>query len=1035
MSLSQKQRDKAVELALKKVLSEGIPPSSAKIDTITEQLLPTILGEPSFKFRQQPRRGNFRIQDQNAMFTEAANDLSVLYEENIETLERLLGHLALLEVQGRRYSSEIRMLQKYLEDLLLTSERATNFFFAVGDTFVDIRDVDQSRSTVALDVGAGLVTLAPDSRSAKIPLAHLLEQQTGLVRVLPLSATGRQVPGTKFGNAFEDTLTAWQYQVLTENQEPVELNIVIPISAVGEAAKLVSRITLQSPTATPYSVLPLWSSNGTAFSLFGGLSEPRLFVDEFAVLDVSEQYATHIQLKIRKAGPDGEDQIEVPVDIGKNNKTRLETRKMFSTLFSFKNIGIWSMGFRRNGVLVSKTLTPQDSESMETIGKATLTVNEEVPLGTSIRYEIASNLEPEVFIPISPLNSSNTIAPQVVDFTTVQRSPKDDNTFTVDSANTPTSLGTIRGTEFFSIKTVSDTVLDKTARLWRGLNAWACQREVNTTIVQIRNLLVDFSGSDTQRLYVFEEDERIVSHPSNDGTAAIKLKTRFPILLEGDKFNPSQDLRSPSDTAKPNFAIRKLIRRPVPGTINQAKISGSTVSVTAVAGSATSQSDSQPGSPTAGRSGAEVTITNFSSGGLLATSSAGSVPDLFGSKFRLTYTNNSLVVTGVFTITAAQLASSGTLTLTLDDPTEILETTSAAASVAWEVLEVNITPHITEVAGNELTLAEEQKLETDDILEISYRRGLLPSESPLTSTIIVKSTTGGETVYSEGTDYVIDQNSRTLTRVATGSIQRAADDASIAVLVDFDYEARYLNLVTYKTYVFVPETTPKIRIAKIVIDREHGEEILLEAPNGFIDLQDRTDIPPLNTGWHQIVVRSNPIYKDDGTIDTSSAIYKAINIKELRTETDTGRFIMPALRHPEASGSFGNKFANYFTKQTAFLQAMTQIPFRQLTTSVRKTDKTVFAIKEASESPTTATAVVAVNFDPQDSLDILYMPPDILGTEIPLSREDFAIEYAYIPTGADTITGVKLRATFMRDPNASGSVTPILYNYSVRLAY
>jgi hypothetical protein len=116
---------------------------------------------------------------------------------------------------------------------------------------------------------------------------------------------------------------------------------------------------------------------------------------------------------------------------------------------------------------------------------------------------------------------------------------------------------------------------------------------------------------------------------------------------------------------------------------------------------------------------------------------------------------------------------------------------------------------------------------------------------------------------------------------------------------------------------------------------------------------------------------------------------------------------------------------------------MRQVPFRQLSTAVRKNDRTVFAIKPAAETPATAATALAVNFDPQNltKTDLLYFPPDLSGSGAQLDREDFALEYTHVPTGTDVITGVKLRATFSRDRNALGSVTPILYSYNIRLSF
>jgi hypothetical protein len=109
--------------------------------------------------------------------------------------------------------------------------------------------------------------------------------------------------------------------------------------------------------------------------------------------------------------------------------------------------------------------------------------------------------------------------------------------------------------------------------------------------------------------------------------------------------------------------------------------------------------------------------------------------------------------------------------------------------------------------------------------------------------------------------------------------------------------------------------------------------------------------------------------------------------------------------------------------------------FRQFSTNTRKTDRTVFALKAAAEAPATSDPVIVVNFDPRDTDDLLYFPPDLTGSNLPLSREDFELDYAFIPTSVTALTGIKLRATLERDPSAQGSISPLLQAYSIRVSY
>jgi hypothetical protein len=1060
MSLAQRQRNLALATVLEAVLKGGTPPDQAQIETELAELLPAALGSPSFTLREQNRRSTFRVDWQNTMFAEAATDLGLLYAENIDVLERLLMHLGLAEVNGRRLGQELRALQNSLDQQLLTASRGTNFFISVFDRFTNLNKIDQTRSNVGADVTTGMITLAPEASTTRIQMPHMLNSVAAPVALLaPQRGIVQPVPGAPFGNAFQDLLSAWQVSILTETNEPVEVAVTIDLvpptlgtNQQPRAPVEITQIRLHGLSAMPYTVLPLWSSDGVAFSYFNQLSVPILADEEVVVINVDPTEVTSIQLRLRKEGPDGTEETAVKVlekrDIpavydangelvspARTEEVEVDaTRQFFSTVFAFSQISFWRMGYKRRSTLVSQLLVPEDSDNLQTISKVSLSVDEELPQGATIRYEVSGFPGTENFVPITPIGRDASIAPSVVDFTKAQVANRHDNAFTISTGSPPTTLGTIRGTEFFAIRTVTDASVFKTVRLFRGRNAWHCE---NTTVAQnksVRNLYLDFTGKSTVPLYLFEEDERIPVHPSNDGTEEIEISTRFRVLLTGDTFNETEDLEAPNDTVA-KYAVRKLIRRPVGGSLDETALSGSIVNFTARKDVASTGFTAQPSSPTAGRLGALIGITAFASGGLLADNTAGNKPDLIGQPIRVSYVNNSLTVTGVFEILTAQILSNGGLLMSVDDPTDIIESANAAASATWEILAVNITGSINNIDGTSIRLDQSQQIGASDVLEVTYRRRLLPTESPISSTLSLKATADSTTSYIEGTDYTFDHATRTVARLSSGSIP-STSDGTITARADFDYEEQTQGLVSYRTYLFNSQATPKLRLEKILVDRENGEEVLLQTASGFLDLHDRDELPALPPGQHQLIVRSNPIKNPNGTVNLTSAIYKAISIRELRSDSDTGRFLLPAHEHPSAVGATGDNFAGYFTRQEAFPAPMQQVSFRQLSTNTRKTDHAVFAVKRAAETPATATDVVVVNFDPRTSTDVLYLPPDLsaLGTT-PLLREDFALEYVFIPTAVEALTGIKLRATLERGVDTDGSVTPILRGYTIRVSY
>ncbi|HUW12377.1 MAG TPA: hypothetical protein VM537_21810, partial [Anaerolineae bacterium] len=548
MSLATRQRDRAVELALQEELKRGVPPTQAIVAERVLELLPTLLGAPHMDLLLQAKRGHFRPDWQNTMFAKAAIDLELLYAEDIDIIERIMTQLALAEISGRRIAQSIKSLHGLVEDLLLTSQRGTNFFHSVYDNFADLSKIDQTRSDLGVDVLNGIVSLPPEDNTRRIPMGHLLDMVTApAASIEPAGAILRTIE--PFRNAFADLTNSWQVQALTVTDGEFAMAVNIPLvrllpdpeTGIRQGPVEMTRIILHPISPTPFTVLPLWATEGTGFQKFAEVSSPINVDGDSVVIDLPPTRATAIQLQLRKTAADGEDQITlhalrgsvgadlagdsglpksgIPslgdlsgiVSSGRTALRRLiegDERqdgstlvRLFSYVFGFRQISVWRTGHRRTGVLVSELLTPQDATDLPTIDKVSLSVDEKLPVGATIRYEVASNATPETFVPISPMNRPDSGVPKVVDFSKVQKSSRRDNVFTIDSTNPPTSLGTIRGTEFFSLREVADPNIFKTAKLWRGANAWHCQRSKVNQNRAVRSQFIDFTNNDTQRLY------------------------------------------------------------------------------------------------------------------------------------------------------------------------------------------------------------------------------------------------------------------------------------------------------------------------------------------------------------------------------------------------------------------------------------------------------------------------------------------------------------------------------------------------------
>jgi len=968
MGLLKRRIYRAISAAKLLLLRRGVLPSIDKIIHMVKGEGPA--DSPIMKVAVQKPKKPFDMDAHNKMLVGANEDFKLLFDEFYAQSLRSLRVLDSGDIRLRRALREGRVTNDLLEHELLRVKGIDGYFFGNYDTFRDISKVDLDTTTARIDLGTESVRLPRSTGGTiRVRMDHLVSLSVGPVSITEASShvvSSKNVSGQPFSNMFDSLSSAWQYEVLSTRSNGIIVSFDIPVTGDGGAAE-VSTVVIDPLTV---GFVPTEVSCSTDGQNYTRLSETGS--RQLASMKVRYSGTTTLCKKLRFRFS-----VERPV-----REETLNGSPLYTYMLGIKEIEVYKESFVASAILQSVSLSPISAYTISTIDKVALDVEEEVPEGTEIRYEVAPDTDPTNFRKISPVNRPRFGAPTVIDFDQIVEIPALSNIVDITSSTVHTfSNGdtTRNGLVFYQGYTFATAPQFMSVTVRRGLDAWRLlQKEGATRILSERGNLISFSDTDnSQRLYVSVYGEHITTHPASTGTAYTSISPRFE-LISDPNFAPASTSQNPQNPAS---VVSSILLIPSPG--------GSGLSFSG------NNAYLRVGTLREGLEGEKLLV--FSSG------IGFPIRRIEGQSIYLDYNDKQgSSITGNFRV--KQLLINGTVvTVVLEDPAGVLQ--ESGSTLAGYFSSLNVAEDVIETTSSEIRLSQDIAVRRGDTFVVDYRRRLLSSEKLIPSSVVVFSSIGDQHQFRQDTDYAVDAALRSITRLADGSITMNPDGNRTTVRVNFSYESRDTSKYIYETVVTTPSgKTTTIDIDNSALSLEEGESISLLTSSGVIDLS--TDVSlRLSPGLHRVRVVSKPARTNSVGLSQDTAFYKAVNLVDVQ-----GQYIFSPGR--------------YFESMEAYSAPLQETSLFRLTTSIRREDTGYFAVDGST---------LVFNNDPfsVQSGVITILP----GGSVPLAKERMAIGYKYLPSGTDPITGVILRATLNRKTGSREEVTPTIYGYNVRFTH
>jgi hypothetical protein len=973
MSLSKKQVTKLIaELSLMQ-LQDGKLLDTNAIRSKLEDIIGSHTGLPTLRYRPQKRKQVFNIDHYNDFFERFEFDINIAYSEITDIVASTLMKLNTFDLSYRAQSQQMNEIIDYLDNLLFVIDNANGSFFGVFDNFQSTVKTDLGRSTKDIvDVREGCLSLPYNNLTGlKIKLNHLYEKNSWPITVSRDTISSNHGPAAGFGNAFSDIYSPWRYDIVASTPGPVTIQFDVPLSAISDSTFSITRVQLIPHSGKPMQAKMQYTVDDINYIIFPQTPESMSIEQESKTynMDFPSTQVEKVRFIITKQEYDEEDQ-----------------NGNFIYMFGLKHIGFYSLGTATEGQYISKVLKPRGLA--RNINRVSLVSSEMIPDACTIDYYVclADSSDNKIgdWQRVVPSNKSSSIpGKRVIEFRNGAYKSRD-----VHAPSGLTSTETHKGIDFYELPIgidSGDSNIFASAQLFRGFGGW--NRNVNEDVVlrQVKNSYISFNGGDFQNIYtVLNESAAIDSgyqvfpggNISNQISTKITVSNLIDYKSQSMGLYPDLDINPISDP-RPDYAIYKLNRYGSQMSITgeQLTLSGLNIStlsdfplVSPTNQPVVQETGVQPSGPNSGQSLVYERDIDY----VLTTDLEG----LFDGGIRIPDTGSSI-------------DSSGQI-----------------VSVGYSI-DPDITRRVAGIRDNNIYMKSLMNIRSDEQIEAVYRFIPKGKNAVIRPTIKVTSKFGDpddEEIYSQGSDYSVNINQGSITRIPSGGI--LPNQGDLAVYIDFYYKETPTDLHTYSTWVYQPSLEPvKIVYNALTLDLVVGEKFIINSPQFTTDLSNSTETPFIPRGWHQIIVKSR-----DPVVFSTAAIKKIIELKDI-----AGDYIFVR----------GGK---YFVDLQSTRVAMSEVTYDFLKNSILRTNHDHFAI---------ANGKIVLNFQPGSTAELYnyqgVADTDGLVTFAEQASEDFLLKYQYEIPGQVEARKIMVKITMLKNRVADGGVTPKVFRYNARI--
>jgi hypothetical protein len=377
MSVRRVQIQRLIEEVTHTLYASGTKPTLGNIfDQISRHFSAYPAGNPL----PIPSIGNYRsvsdVKQFNRALLHSAENVSVLYEVLIDNIEDILTMTSSLQSNLARLKSKRKRIETRIDDYLFSLYSTDGYFYSASDTFSDLEMTNVDLTSAYIDTDSGTVSIPTiTSLSKQIPPREIGLSSTS-ASVNGATVTWREL--SPFMGAIESGLSNTFWAVEVDLNKPATVNLEIRVIFARPTA--VSRVDF-----TPYGVKPvrvmMHPLNQVGATVILGQApygnkipfgtERMVFVDSLADL---------VGMRIMLAKDD-------------YDYTAVQSGAMhYRYIFGAKDITFFDQVHDNDAVFVSQRMTlPNELSTDMVIDAVSLVVDQDVPMGTSIRFGVASD--------------------------------------------------------------------------------------------------------------------------------------------------------------------------------------------------------------------------------------------------------------------------------------------------------------------------------------------------------------------------------------------------------------------------------------------------------------------------------------------------------------------------------------------------------------------------------------------------------------------------------------------------------------------
>lgn len=452
MSIPNRRLKEITERILHEELKKGNLPSSKEFAwRLSQYLTGQDVRRPEYVFKAVYEGTKAIAGNQNDSLDRIHRDLTILYQNMDEVMQLIGKKYSSFDLEKGRLEQEIRKIETRIkEKVLLYAEGG--FLSAVYDVFDDMSKIDQSKSEglvvdttkkearIAEELGRSTLVTPPKSSSFEI-LENVRRQENTISGPLEnIFSFEKDKVFQALAQTKEDILLTGRLEFEYDDVQSIN-EIEVGLFSGGEDKVLLSI----SPNGVDFQTVPYHETGSKA--------------EGAALFRFPTLKAKKVRLDILKS---------------RAEEVRPEEELPYRYLFGFKEIRVRRASYLSSAVLVSRPLTIDGPKNYRA-NKVSLNVEEVIPDGCDIRYEIALNEDAGEWRRISPVTRSNPSESQIIDFQLLGRSEPTTiglpSGISINQAERPEWRA--NGISFYEIGNVSGRrIIEKSERLYKGKDAW-----------------------------------------------------------------------------------------------------------------------------------------------------------------------------------------------------------------------------------------------------------------------------------------------------------------------------------------------------------------------------------------------------------------------------------------------------------------------------------------------------------------------------------------------------------------------------------